>query len=184
MKRKKPENLNLGSKSTGPTDPAPPLDFIRQVVDADVKNGKHGGKVITRFPPEPNGYLHIGHAKAITIDYGIAEEYGGVYHLRFDDTNPIKEDTRYADSIMEDIRWLGYDWGDRLFHASDYFEQLHRYAVQLIRDGKAYVCDLSPEEIREYRGTLTEPGRNLGQSEHARPGHLSYYACQSSSYRG
>jgi len=141
-------------------EPSAPLDFIRQIVDADVKAGKHGGKVVTRFPPEPNGYLHIGHAKAITIDYGIAEEYQGVYHLRFDDTNPVKEDTRFVEAIQEDIRWLGYDWDDKLFYASDYFDRLYDYAVRLIKDGKAYVCDLSPDQIREYRGTLTEPGRN------------------------
>jgi len=137
-----------------------PRDFIRQIVEADVKAGKHGGRVVTRFPPEPNGYLHIGHAKAITIDYGIAEEYKGVYHLRFDDTNPIKEDTLFVESIQRDIRWLGYDWGDKLFYASDYFDQLYDYAVQLIKLGKAYVCDLNADQIREYRGTLTEPGRN------------------------
>jgi glutaminyl-tRNA synthetase len=139
-------------------DKAPPLDFIRQIVDRDVKNGKHGGRVATRFPPEPNGHLHIGHAKAITIDYGIAEEYGGTYNLRFDDTNPVKEDTRFTEAMIDDIRWLGYDWGDRLYHASDYFDRLHGFAVQLIKDGKAYVCDLDPDEMREYRGTLTEPG--------------------------
>lgn len=139
---------------------AGPRDFLRQIVDADVKAGKNGGKVVTRFPPEPNGYLHIGHAKAITIDYGIAEEYKGVYHLRFDDTNPVKEDTVFVESIQRDIRWLGYDWGDKLFYASDYFDQLYDYAVQLIKLGKAYVCDLSADQIREYRGTLTEPGKN------------------------
>jgi glutaminyl-tRNA synthetase len=139
---------------------AAPRDFIRQIVDADVKAGKHGGKVITRFPPEPNGYLHIGHAKAITIDFGIAEEYKGVYHLRFDDTNPVKEDTAFVESIQRDIRWLGYDWGNKLFYASDYFDQLYDYATQLIKLGKAYVCDLNTDEIREHRGTLTEPGRN------------------------
>jgi len=143
-----------------PQEPSAPLDFIRQIVDADVKAGKHGGKVVTRFPPEPNGFMHIGHAKAITIDFGIAEEYQGVYHLRFDDTNPVKEDTRFVEAIQEDIRWLGYDWGDKLFYASDYFDRLYDYAVQLVKDGKAYVCDLSPDQIREYRGTLTEPGRN------------------------
>ena len=139
---------------------AAPRDFIRQIVDADVKAGKHGGRVVTRFPPEPNGYLHIGHAKAITIDYGIAEEYKGVYHLRFDDTNPVKEDTVFVESIQRDVRWLGYDWGDKLFYASDYFDQLYDYAVQLIKLGKAYVCDLNADQIREHRGTLTEPGRN------------------------
>jgi glutaminyl-tRNA synthetase len=143
-----------------PRDTGAPRDFIRQIVEADVKAGKHGGRVVTRFPPEPNGFLHIGHAKAITIDYGIAEEYKGVYHLRFDDTNPVKEDTSYVEAIQRDIRWLGYDWGEKLFYASDYFDQLYAYAVQLIKLGKAYVCDLNADQIREYRGTLTEPGRN------------------------
>src|SRR5690606_1548188 len=113
-----------------------------------------------RFPPEPNGYLHIGHAKSINLNYGIARDYGGLFNLRFDDTNPVKEEQEYIDAIMEDVRWLGADWDGRLFHASDYFEQLYEWAEQLIRDGKAYVDDLSAEEIREYRGTLTEPGRN------------------------
>jgi len=126
----------------------------------DLKANKYGGRVHTRFPPEPNGYLHIGHAKSICLNFGIAEEFGGLYNLRFDDTNPSKEDVEYVESIKEDVRWLGFDWGDRLFYASDYFEQLYQYAVQLIKAGKAYVCDLSPEEIREYRGTLTEPGKN------------------------
>ncbi|HDD24255.1 MAG TPA: glutamine--tRNA ligase/YqeY domain fusion protein [Chloroflexi bacterium] len=133
-------------------------DFIRRIIDEDLAIGRFD-RVHTRFPPEPNGYLHIGHAKAICIDYGIAEEYGGLYNLRFDDTNPVKEETEYVESIKEDIRWLGFDWEDREFYASDYFEQLYEYAVQLIKKGKAYVCDLSPEELREYRGTLTEPGR-------------------------
>ncbi len=133
-------------------------DFIRRIIDEDLATGRFD-HVHTRFPPEPNGYLHIGHAKAICIDYGIAEEYGGLYNLRFDDTNPVKEETEYVESIKEDIRWLGFDWEDREFYASDYFEQLYEYAVQLIKKGKAYVCDLSPEELRAYRGTLTEPGR-------------------------
>ncbi|MCD6250087.1 MAG: glutamine--tRNA ligase/YqeY domain fusion protein [candidate division Zixibacteria bacterium] len=163
MKPNNPKRDDTNSKKTrdsaNPTPPPPPQDFIRQIVEADVMAGKHGGKVITRFPPEPNGFLHIGHAKAITIDYGIAEQHGGTYHLRFDDTNPTKEETRYSEAIQADIRWLGYDWGDKLFHASDYFDQLCEYAVRLIHNGKAYVCDLNGEEMREYRGTLTEPGR-------------------------
>ena len=114
----------------------------------------------TRFPPEPNGYLHIGHAKAICIDFGIAEDFGGLCNLRFDDTNPVKEETEYVEAIKEDIRWLGFDWGDRQFYASDYFEQLYEWAVQLIKDGKAYVDSLSPEEIREYRGAFGEPGKD------------------------
>ncbi len=137
-----------------------PLDFIRAIVTADLETGKHDGRIQTRFPPEPNGYLHIGHAKAIALDFGIAAEFGGKCNLRFDDTNPVKEDVEYVDAIMEDIRWLGWDWEDRLFYASSYFEQLYEFAEKLIRDGHAYVCDLSAEETREYRGTLTEPGRN------------------------
>lgn len=134
-------------------------NFIRTIVTEDVAAGKHGGKVITRFPPEPNGYLHIGHAKSICLNFGLAAEFGGHCNLRFDDTNPSKEEQEYVDSIIEDVRWLGSDWGDRLYYASDYFEQLYEWAVQLIKMGKAYVCDLSADEIREYRGTLTEPGK-------------------------
>jgi len=139
---------------------AAPLDFIRVAVEEDNEIGRYGGRVHTRFPPEPNGYLHIGHAKAICINFGVAEDYDGLCNLRFDDTNPTKEDVEYVESIQEDIRWLGFDWGDRLFYASDYFEQLYDFAVQIIKRGAAYVDDLSAEEIREYRGTLTEPGRN------------------------
>ena len=142
------------------TETNKPIDFIRARVADDVNSGKNGGRVHTRFPPEPNGYLHIGHAKAICLDFGIAEQWGGQCNLRFDDTNPAKEDVEYVDSIREDVRWLGYDWEDREFYASDYYEQFYRYAVQLIKEGKAYVDNLSPEEIRQYRGTLTEPGRN------------------------
>jgi glutaminyl-tRNA synthetase len=134
-------------------------DFIRDIITEDVEQGKFGGRVHTRFPPEPNGYLHIGHAKSIVLNFGVAEEYDGLCNLRFDDTNPTKEEEEYVRAIMEDVSWLGYDWGDRLYYASDYFEQLYQYALQLIKDGKAYVDDLSPEEIREYRGTLTEPGQ-------------------------
>ena len=142
------------------TDSSPPTDFIRSIIVEDLQTNKYGGRVHTRFPPEPNGYLHIGHSKSICLNFGIAEDFGGLCNLRFDDTNPSKEDIEYVESIKEDIRWLGFDWGDRLFCASDYFEQLYQYAVQLIKAGKAYVCDLSPQEIREYRGTLTEPGKN------------------------
>ena len=138
----------------------PPPNFIREIIEEDLKEGKNEGRVHTRFPPEPNGYLHIGHAKSICLNFGLAAEYGGLYNLRFDDTNPSKEDVEYVDSIMEDVRWLGFDWEDRLFYASDYFEKLYEYAVQLIKNGKAYVCDLSADEIREYRGTLTQPGQN------------------------
>ncbi|RMG92026.1 MAG: glutamine--tRNA ligase/YqeY domain fusion protein [Chloroflexi bacterium] len=134
-------------------------DFIRNIIKEDIREGRFGGRVHTRFPPEPNGYLHIGHAKAIVLNFDVAAEFGGLCNLRFDDTNPSKEDVEYVEAIQRDIRWLGYDWGDRLYFASDYFEQLYEFAVQLIKEGKAYVDDLSPEEIREYRGTLTEPGK-------------------------
>jgi len=136
-----------------------PKDFIHQIIDEHNRTGRFGGRVHTRFPPEPNGYLHIGHAKAICIDFGIAEEYGGLCNLRFDDTNPTKEEVEYVESIKEDIRWLGFDWGDREYYASDYFEKLYEFAIILIKKGKAYVCDCSPDEVREMRGTLTEPGR-------------------------
>ncbi len=141
------------------TEAATPTNFIRQIIDEDLRSGKNDGRVVTRFPPEPNGYLHIGHAKAICLNFGIAEEYGGRCNLRFDDTNPVKESMEYVESIKEDIRWLGFDWGEHLHHASDYFEQLYEWAVDLTRAGKAYVDSLSADEIREYRGTLTEPGR-------------------------
>ena len=136
-------------------------DFIRDIIAEDKKTGKHGGRVVTRFPPEPNGYLHIGHAKSICLNFGVAaENEGGVCHLRFDDTNPSKEEVEYIDSIQEDVRWLGFDWGEHLYYASDYFEQLYDYAIQLIKKGFAYICSLSAGEIREYRGTLTEPGKD------------------------
>ncbi|MFA7630910.1 MAG: glutamine--tRNA ligase/YqeY domain fusion protein [Candidatus Cloacimonadaceae bacterium] len=134
-------------------------NFIRTIIDRDLESGKHS-KIVTRFPPEPNGYLHIGHAKSICLNFGLARDYGGICHLRFDDTNPIKEDIEYVDSIMEDVRWLGFDWADKLFYASDYFDQLYEYAEMLIHKGLAFVCDLCQEEIREYRGTLTVPGKN------------------------
>jgi glutaminyl-tRNA synthetase len=156
-------------------------NFVRDIIIDDLKTGKYQGRVHTRFPPEPNGYLHIGHAKSICLNFGLAAEFGGKCNLRFDDTNPEKEETEYVDSIMENIRWLGFDWEDRLFYASDYFEQLYEWAVQLIKAGKAYVCDLSAEEVRQYRGTLTEPGKespyrnrsveeNLGLFERMRAG--------------
>ena len=137
-----------------------PLDFIRDIIGEDLKAGRHGGRVHTRFPPEPNGYLHIGHAKAIALNFGVASDFDGLCNLRFDDTNPAKEDVEYVEAIQEDVRWLGFDWADRMFYASDYFDQMFAYAEQLIRDGKAYVDSLSADEIREYRGTLTEAGRN------------------------
>jgi glutaminyl-tRNA synthetase len=136
------------------------VDFVRAAIDQDLADGRFGGRVHTRFPPEPNGYLHIGHAMAICLDFGVAHEYGGMCNLRFDDTNPTKEDVEFVHSQQEDIRWLGFDWEGRLFYASDYFEQLFEFAMELIRDDKAYVDSLSADEIREYRGTLTEPGRN------------------------
>jgi glutaminyl-tRNA synthetase len=135
-------------------------DFIRDIIENDLKTNKHQGRVHTRFPPEPNGYLHIGHAKSICFNFGIAAQYNGLCNLRFDDTNPSKEDVEYVESIMEDVRWLGFDWQDRMYYASDYFEKLYEYAVELIKAGKAYVCDLSPEETRLYRGSFTEPGKN------------------------
>ena len=138
---------------------APSVDFIRTIINEDMSTNKYGGRVHTRFPPEPNGYLHIGHAKSICLNFGVAEDYGGKANMRFDDTNPTKEEVEYVESIQEDVRWLGFDWDDRLFYASDYFDQLYEYAVQLIKKGKAYVDDLSAAEIREYRGTLTEPGK-------------------------
>lgn len=134
-------------------------NFIRNIIDEDLKSGKHD-YIITRFPPEPNGYLHIGHAKSICLNFGLARDYKGRCHLRFDDTNPVKEDVEYVNSIMEDVRWLGWDWNDKLFYSSDYFDKLYEYAEILIKDGKAFVCDLSMEELREYRGTLTVPGKN------------------------
>ena len=141
------------------TDPAPSTHFIKRIIDEDLKTNKYDGRVMTRFPPEPNGYLHIGHAKSICLNFGLAESYGGFCNLRFDDTNPTKEEVEYVESIKEDVRWLGFDWDDRLYYASDYFEQLYDYAVQLINKGKAYVDSLSAEEIKEYRGTLTEAGK-------------------------
>ncbi len=149
-----------GDNGKGPeAATAAPSSFIRDIILEDLKTNKHGGRVHTRFPPEPNGYLHIGHAKSICLNFGLAAEFGGKTNLRFDDTNPSKEETEYVDSIIEDVRWLGFDWEDRLFYASDYFDQLYEWAVKLIKDGKAYVCDLTADQIREYRGTLTEPGR-------------------------
>ncbi|MFZ5573227.1 MAG: glutamine--tRNA ligase/YqeY domain fusion protein [Thermodesulfobacteriota bacterium] len=135
-------------------------DFVRTIIREDLQQNKNNGRVATRFPPEPNGYLHIGHAKSICLNFGVAAEFNGTCNLRFDDTNPSKEEVEYVESIQEDVHWLGFDWGDRLYYASDYFERLYGYAVQLIQKGKAYVCSLSPEEIREYRGTLTRPGKD------------------------
>jgi glutaminyl-tRNA synthetase len=154
-------NPQTNEAETGAETPAGtgPSNFIREIILDDLKTNKYGGRVHTRFPPEPNGYLHIGHAKSISLNFGLAQEFGGKCNLRFDDTNPSREETEYVDSIIEDVRWLGGDWDDRLFYASDYFGQLYEWAVQLIKTGKAYVDDLSPEELRKQRGTLTEPGQ-------------------------
>ena len=165
-----------------------PSNFIRKTITADLQQGKNDGRVHTRFPPEPNGYLHIGHAKSICLNFGVADEFGGKCNLRFDDTNPEKEDVEYVDSIKEDVRWLGFDWEDREFFASDYFEQLYQYAVDLIKQGKAYVDSLDAEQIREHRGTLTEPGKdspyrdrsveeNLGLFEDMRAGKYDEGEC-------
>jgi glutaminyl-tRNA synthetase len=139
--------------------PAAPSNFVRDIVLDDLQTNKYGGRVHTRFPPEPNGYLHIGHAKSICLNFGLAQEFGGKTNLRFDDTNPEKEEQEYVDSIIDNVKWLGFDWEDRCFYASDYFQQLYDWALTMIREGKAYVCDLSAEEVRQYRGTLTEPGK-------------------------
>lgn len=146
------ENSQTSDKAAG-------RDFIRRIIDEDIEKNRHGGKVVTRFPPEPNGFLHIGHAKSICLNFGLAEEFKGACHLRFDDTDPTKEDVKYEDSIEQDVKWLGFDWGKNLFHASDYFDKMVEYAIGLIKAGKAYVCGLNEEEIREYRGTVTAPGR-------------------------
>ena len=150
----KPSKSDLADRTSAPSH------FIKEIIREDLSTNKWGGRVHTRFPPEPNGYLHIGHAKSICLNFGLAAEFGGKCNLRFDDTNPCKEESEYVNSIIEDVRWLGFDWEDRLYYASDYFDQLYEWAVQMIKAGKAYVCDLTAEEIREYRGTLTEPGRD------------------------
>jgi len=155
-KGKKKEKVTADEKKA---EPSRPSDFIREIIDEDLKTNKHGGRVHTRFPPEPNGYLHIGHAKSICLNFGIAAQYGGLCNLRFDDTNPTKEEEEYVKSIIEDIRWLGFDWEDRLLFASDYFEQLYQFALKLVEKGKAFVDDQSADEIRDTRGTLTEPGK-------------------------
>ena len=151
--------LSFVNDVMAPTEAAP-SNFIRNIVADDLKAGKHQGRVHTRFPPEPNGYLHIGHAKSICLNFGLAAEFGGLCNLRFDDTNPSKEDIEYVESIRDDVRWLGFDWVDREYYASDYFDRLYQFALQMIKVGKAYVCDLNSDQMREYRGTLTEPGRN------------------------
>jgi len=154
------EELKNSGKETSLDDTSKSLDFIRTIIEDDLQTNKWKGRVHTRFPPEPNGYLHIGHAKSICLNFGIAADYKGLCNLRFDDTNPVKEEEEYINSIIEDVRWLGFDWENRLYYASDYFEQMYEYALQLIKAGKAFVCDLSADEIRDYRGTFTEPGKN------------------------
>jgi glutaminyl-tRNA synthetase len=160
MNEKAGKNIDA-KKASGQVspEPAPVTNFIRNIIDEDLATGKNDGRIMTRFPPEPNGYLHIGHAKSICLNFGLASDYKGLCNLRFDDTNPTKEDVEYVESIKEDVKWLGFDWGNRLYYASDYFDRLYDYAVQLIKKGKAYVCSLSAEEIRKFRGTLTEPGK-------------------------
>ncbi len=153
----------------------PGRDFIRDIVQADLDAKRHT-TIVTRFPPEPNGYLHIGHAKSICLNFGVAEEFGGRCHLRFDDTNPTKEEQEYIDAIERDVRWLGFDWGKHLYHASDYFEQLYQWAEDLIRDGKAYVDDQSQHDMRANRGTLTEPGRNSPFRERSVDENLDLFA--------
>ncbi|PCD00974.1 glutamine--tRNA ligase/YqeY domain fusion protein [Halopseudomonas pelagia] len=152
-----------------------PAHFLRQIVRADLESGKHS-KIVTRFPPEPNGYLHIGHAKSICLNFGLAQEFGGDCHLRFDDTNPAKEEQEYIDAIKQDVEWLGFQWAGNVRYASDYFDQLHAWAIELIKSGKAYVCDLTPEQAREYRGNLTEPGRNSPFRDRAVDENLDLFA--------
>ena len=161
-----------GGAATAPAS----TDFIREIIADDQRTGKHGGRVHTRFPPEPNGYLHIGHAKSICLNFGVAADFAGLCNLRFDDTNPTREDVEYVESIKRDVRWLGFDWDDRIFFASDYFEALYEYAVTLIRDGRAYVDSLTADEIRDYRGTLTEPGRNSPHRERPTDENLDLFA--------
>jgi glutaminyl-tRNA synthetase len=167
---------NNTKKDASVSDIAPASDFIRAIVVEDIKSNKRGGRVHTRFPPEPNGYLHIGHAKSICLNFGIAEEFSGLCNLRFDDTNPTKEEAEYVDSIKEDVHWLGFDWGDREYYASDYFQQLYEFSVRLIKDGKAYVDSLTADEIREYRGTLTEPGKNSPHRDRSIEENLELFA--------
>jgi glutaminyl-tRNA synthetase len=163
------------SDSAPPLESTRPLDFIREIVTEDRKAGRHGGRVHTRFPPEPNGYLHIGHAKSICLNFGVAGEFDGLCNLRFDDTNPVKEDVEYVDSIQEDVKWLGFDWADRMYYASDYFEEMYQCAERLIEAGLAYVDSLSADEVRQYRGTLTAPGRNSPDRERPRAESLDLF---------
>ncbi len=157
-------------------EPSRPSNFIKQIIEEDIRNNKNDARVHTRFPPEPNGYLHIGHAKSICLNFGVASDYNGLCNLRFDDTNPSKEEEEYVNSIIQDVKWLGFDWGDRQFYASDYFEKLYEYAVELIKKGKAYVCELTADETREYRGTLTEPGKESPYREQTVQDNLDLFA--------
>ncbi len=163
------------NQTTEPLDSSNRLNFIEQIIVADNENGKYDGRVHTRFPPEPNGYLHIGHAKSICLNFGLASKYAGLCNLRFDDTNPTKESDEYVESIKDDVRWLGFDWEDRLFFASSYFDQLYQWAIQLIKAGKAFVCDLTAEQIREYRGTLTEAGKNSPHRDRSVEENLDFF---------
>src|SRR5581483_135993 len=167
---------NEAPAAAGPAAESGPSNFIREIILDDLKTNKYEGRVHTRFPPEPNGYLHIGHAKSITLNFGLAQEFGGKCNLRFDDTNPSKEETEYVESIIADVRWLGGDWEDRLFYASDYFQQLYDWAVQLIKAGKAYVDDLTAEQVRQQRGTLTEAGQNSPYRERSVEENLDLFA--------
>lgn len=166
----------MSSNKAPNTSETQPTDFIRAIINEHMRTNKYGGKVVTRFPPEPNGYLHIGHAKSICLNFGLAEEYGGRCHLRFDDTDPVKEEAKFEESIKESVRWLGFSWGEHLYHASDYFDQLYNLAIKLIKAGKAYVCSLSLEEIREYRGTVTQPGRNSPYRNRSIEENLDFFA--------
>jgi len=169
-------NLNADTKNNTPETSEKAQNFIEEIINEHLKTGRFGQEVHTRFPPEPNGYLHIGHAKSIALNFSLAEKYGGLCNLRFDDTNPIKEEEEYVHSIKEDIKWLGYDWEDREYYASDYFDQLHAWAIQLIEKGLAYVCDLTLEEGREYRGTPTEPGKHSPYRERSVEENLDLFA--------
>ncbi len=176
MKETMNPSTNEAPAAAGPAAESGPSNFIREIILDDLKTNKYGGRVHTRFPPEPNGYLHIGHAKSITLNFGLAQEFGGKCNLRFDDTNPSKEETEYVESIIADVRWLGGDWEDRLFYASDYFQQLYDWAVQLIKAGKAYVDDLTAEQVRQQRGTLTEAGQNSPYRERSVEENLDLFA--------
>ena len=168
----KKTETDSGSVNRNSTDTTAPSNFIKDIIEEDRKNKKNDGRVATRFPPEPNGYLHIGHAKSICLNFGLASEYQGTCNLRFDDTNPTTEEVEYVESIKSDIKWLGFDWGDRLYYASDYFDKLYQYAVQLIKNGKAYVCSLNEEEIKDYRGDYYKKAKESPYRSRPRVGSL------------